>query len=103
MERIDLRQLFLILKDYAIELEIKRDLYRDMIVLSASSQNAEKFSILDQVQKLYNNQYKTSIEKLIEGYKVEFSNGESKEIKIKIHEDGTKKKVSELIKNMPTK
>jgi hypothetical protein len=94
--------LFLYLKDFAIELEIKRDFYRDMIVLSASSQNSDKFSLLDQVQKLYNNQYKTSVERLIEGYKKEFGDGKNKEVKIRLSSEG-KKKVNDLIKNMPTK
>ena len=102
MERIELKHLFLMLKDYAIELEIQRDIYRDIVTLTGSSQDPEKFSILDKIQKLYNKQYKTSIERLLEGYKREFGNNKSKELKIRLSTEG-KKKVSDLIKNMPTK
>lgn len=89
------------LKDYAIELEIKRDFYHDMIVLTASSANPDKFSILDTVQKLYNQQYKTSIEKLIEGYKKEFGSNKDKRMTIRTA-DESRKKVSDLIAKMPT-
>jgi hypothetical protein len=102
MERIELRYLFLVLKDYAIELEIQRDIYRDIVVLTGSSQDPEKFSILDKIQKLYNKQYKTSIERLLEGYKREFGDNTSKEMKIRLSSEG-KKKVNDLINRMPSK
>ena len=102
MERIDLNQIYFMLKDYAIELEIERSFLHEVIVLSSSSQNPERFTILDRVQKLYNQGHKTSIEKLVEGYKKEFGDGKNKEIKIRLR-DPDKHKVSELLKRMPQK
>lgn len=97
IERIDVRQLFFTLKDYAIDIELQRDIYRDMVILTANSQNPEKFTILDKIQKLYNKKYKTSIEKLIEGYAKEFENGGSKEKVIRF-KNKDKKKVRDLVK-----
>ena len=96
IERIDVRELFLMLKDYAIELEIQRDIYRDLVILTAPSQNPEKFTIIDKIKKLYNQQYKTSIEKLVEGYKKEFGNNEEKVMTVRIA-NTEKKKLKDLI------
>lgn len=90
------------LKDYAIDLEIQREFYRDVVILSAPSQNPEKFSILDKIQKLYNQQFKTSIERLVEGYKKEFADGKSREVKVRTGSIA-QKKISEIVKNMPQK
>ena len=91
------------MKDFAIELEIQRDLYHDMVILNAGSQNPDKFSIIEKIQKLYNYESKTSVEKLIEGYKKEFGDGKKqKEVKIRLN-DPNKNKVSELLKRMPQK
>jgi hypothetical protein len=92
----------MLLKDHALELEIEREFYRDIVILTAPSNNPDKFAILDKIQKLYNHKYKTSIEKLVEGYKKEFGDGKSKEIKINFN-DRSKKKISELVKRMPQK
>jgi len=100
MERINLRPLFLKLKDYAIELEIDREFFRDVVILTASAQDPEKFSILDKIQKMYDPQHKTSIERLVEGYKREFGNDQSKEMKIRLKDEG-KKKINQLIQQMP--
>jgi ribosomal protein S20 len=90
------------LKDFAIDLEIQRDFYRDVVVLSAPSQNPEKFVILEKIQKLYNQSHKTSIETLIENYKKEFGDGKTKEMKIRLRDEG-KRKISEIVKNLPQK
>lgn len=102
IERIEMAPLYLSLKDYAIELELQRALYHDIVILTAPSDNPEKFAILDKIQKLYNQKFKTSVEKLIEGYKKEFGDGKNKEMKIRV-QDPDKNKVSELIKRMPQK
>jgi len=94
--------LYLMLKDYAIDLEIQRDFYRDVVILTAPNQNPDKFAILDKIQKLYNNKFKTSIEKLIEGYKKEFGDGKSREVKVRLSGEG-KKKISDIVKNLPQK
>lgn len=103
-ERIDLAPLYFILKDYAIELEIEHSLLHEAIILSSSSQNPERFAILDKVHKLYNQNHKSSIEKLIEDYKKEFGDGtkKPKEIKIRLR-DPDKNKVSQFVKQMPQK
>ena len=97
IERINVRHLFLMLKDYAIELEIQRDLYRDIVVLTSNSQNPDKFTIIDQIKKLYNQKFKTSFEKLVEGYKKEFAPGKSQELTVKISGNIRKKKIKDLI------
>ena len=102
IERIELGPLYFLLKDYATELEIERELLRDTVILTSSSNNPDKFMILDKVQKLYNPLHKTSIEKLVEGYKKEFVDGKSKEIIINF-QNVPKKKVSELVKLLKQK
>ena len=90
------------LKDFALELEIERDVLHDIIVLAAPSDNPEKFAIIDQVKKLYNPKHKTSTEKLIEGYKKEFGSNKSKRMTVRTVIEN-KKKINELIAKMPTK
>jgi predicted metal-dependent hydrolase len=94
--------LYLMLKDYAIDLEIQREFYRDVVILTSSSDNPDKFTVLDKIQKLYNQKFKTSVERLVEGYKKEFGDGKSKEVKIRIR-DTSKIKISEMVKNLPQK
>jgi hypothetical protein len=102
IERIDVRYLFLLLKDHAMELEIQRDLYHDIAILTSNSNDPNKFTLLDKIQKLYNSKFKTSIEKLIEGYKEEFKDGKPKEVTIKFKQSD-KKKVRDLVKIMKEK
>jgi len=102
IERIEMAPLYLALKDYAIDLEIEREFYRDLVILSSSSQNPEKFSVLDKIRKLYNNSYKTSMEKMIEQYKQEFGDGKTKVVKIRTGAIA-QKKISEIVKNLPQK
>ena len=102
IEQIDLRHLYYLLKDFAVELEIERDLLNNIITLTASSTNTDKFSILDQVHKLYDPKHKSVVEKLVEKYKEEFGSGKTKE-KIISFKGTPKKKVSELVKLLKTK
>lgn len=87
------------MKDFAIELEIQREFYRDIVILTSPTANPDKFNVLDSIQKLYNQEHKTSVEKLVEIYKKEFTDGKTKEIKIRMNDPG-KKKISDLVKNM---
>lgn len=98
-ERIEIKMIWFILKDFAIDLEIKRDFYSDLVILSAPSTNPDKFAILDTIQKLYNQKYKTSVEKLIEQYKKEFSDGKGKVMKIRT-KNNNKKAVSDIVKSI---
>lgn len=102
IERINLSDLWFYLKDFAIDLEIQRDYYHDIINLIAPSQNPDKFSILDKIQQLYNKKHKTSVEKLIEQYKMEFDNSKNKTMKIRLN-DSNKKRISDLVKSLPEK
>lgn len=90
------------LKDFAIELEIERQFLDNVITLTAGSNNPDKFAILDRVQKLYNPKHKSSIEKLIETYKKEFTDGKTKE-KIINFKGVPKKKVSDLVRLLKEK
>ena len=87
------------MKDFAIELEIQREFYRDIVILTSPTANPDKFNVLDSIQKLYNQEHKTSVEKLVEIYKKEFTDGKTKEIKIRMNDPG-KKKISDLVRNM---
>jgi len=78
IELIELSYLWYILMDYAISIELQRNLYHDMVVLKSYGNDPEKFAILDNITTLYDPSNKPSIEKLIDKFKEEMSKGNSK-------------------------